>query len=160
MASACFSRREHARLWCVAHGPKAFRDLGKSQTDVSFDVLAEHPFGSDFIDDAGDIRPQVSRILGSASIAAEAEWLAGVAGSDDMNAAAPRLAVERFKIVPDRRLCQGRVFHPRHESCCRMSFPLDESHSPISRLCDVQAKIKPAISGTEGEPANWLRLGT
>tara|TARA_R110000868_G_scaffold111222_16_gene300490 strand:- start:1692 stop:2075 length:384 start_codon:yes stop_codon:yes gene_type:complete len=127
---------------------------------MSFDVFAKDPLWFDLGGNAGNVGPEVSRIGDAPSPAAEAEGLAGIASSDDMNAVAPRLAIERFEIVPYRRLCQGRVFHPRHESSRGMSFPLDESHSAISRLCDVQAEIKPAISGAQGNPENWFRLGT
>jgi hypothetical protein len=127
---------------------------------MPFDIFAEDPFGPDFIDDAGDVGPQVAGVVFSPPQSGLAEGLAWIAGSDDMNAAAPRSAVEGFEIVPNRRRCQGRVFHPRHESGRRMSFPLDESHSPISRLCDMQAEIEACISCTERDSAKVVRLGT
>lgn len=126
---------------------------------MAFDIFAEHPFRLGFADDPGDLGPQVARILLSPSCAGEAEGLAGIAGRDDMNAAAPWAAVEGFEIVPYRRRSQGRVFHPRHESGRRMSFPLDESHSAISWLGNMQAEIEACISGTEREAAKVVMLG-
>ncbi len=68
-----------------------------------------------------------------------------------MNAATPRSAVEGWKVVPDSSFSQGLVCHPRHESGRRMAFPLDESHSSISGLGDVQAEVEAGISGAEGD---------
>lgn len=127
---------------------------------MTFDIFAEHPSGSDLSDDPGDFRPQVPGIVGAAARAGEAEGLAGVARSDDMNAAAPSAAVEGSQIVPYRRRCQGRVVHPRHESGRRMSFPLDESHSAISWLGDMQAEIEARISCAERDAAKFVRSGT
>lgn len=68
-----------------------------------------------------------------------------------MNAAAPRAAVEGFKVVPDSSFSQGLVRHPGHESGRRMAFPLDESHSSISGLGDVQAEVEAGVAGAEGD---------
>jgi len=126
---------------------------------MSFDIFAEHPLRPDLIDDSGDVWPEVAGIVDAAPGAGQAEGLAGIAGRDDMNAAAPWSAVEGSQIVPDRRRRQGRVFHPGHESGRRMSFPLDESHSAISGLCDMQAKVQACISCAEREAAKAVRLG-
>lgn len=127
---------------------------------MAFDIFAEHPSGSDLSDDPGDFRPQVPGIVATAARAGEAEGLAGIAGSDDMNAAAPCAALEGSQIVPNRRRCQGRVIHPRHESGRRMSFPLDESHSAISWLGNMQAEIEARISCAERDAAKFVRSGT
>lgn len=116
---------------------------------MSFDILTEYPFRRDLLHDAGDIGPEMPGIGRSKPIPGCAEGLAGIAGSDEMNAAAPRSAVKGSQVIPDKRLTQGLVFHPRHESGRRMGFPLDESHSPVSRLCDVQAEVEPGIAGAE-----------
>ncbi|MBB6191213.1 hypothetical protein FHS51_001435 [Sphingobium wenxiniae] len=149
MACACFSRREQSCLWRVAHAAKAVGDVGKSQIDMPFDIFAEHPFGIGLSDDAGDVGPQVARIVAPPAFSGAAEGLAGITGRDDMNAAAPWPAVEGFKIVPNRGLAQGRVFHPGHEGCRSMGFPLDISHSPISGLGDMQSEIESAVAGAE-----------
>jgi len=153
MACAHFSRREQARFWSIAHAPKAVRDLGKSQIDVSLDILGEHGGRPDFVDDPLDLGPQVPGIVLAPPFSGEAERLAGITGSEDMNAAAPCPAVEGSQIVPDRRAIQGRVFHPCHESGRCMGFPLDVTHSAIAGLGDGKPELEPAISGTEGEAA-------
>lgn len=157
MAPARFSRREQARFWRKAQAAKAGGDFGKSQIDVPFDVLGEHGCRLYFIDDPFDLGPQVARIIPPAALPGKAERLARITGSEDMNAVAPWLAVEGCKIVPDRCLIQRRVCHPRHKSGRRMGFPLDVTHSAVSRFGDGQAKVDPAISGAQGKPADLLR---
>lgn len=149
MACANFSRREQSRFWVIAHAAKAGRDLGKSQIDMAFDIFGKDPARLRLRDDARDIGPQVAGIGTPAPLAGKAEWLAGITGSDDMNAAAPRSAVEGSKVVPDRRLTQGRVIHPRHESGRSMGVALDITHSAISGFGDMEAEVEPAISGAE-----------
>lgn len=151
MSSARLSRREQARFWAVAQAAKARGDLGESQIDVPLDVLGEDGLRPDLADDSRDRWPEVAGIALSPPLSGEAEWLAGIAGSEDMNAAAPSSAVEGGKLVPDRRRLQGRVLHPRHESGRRVGLPLDETHSAISGLGDGEAELEPAIAGAEGQ---------
>lgn len=148
---ARFSRCEQARLDAVSHALKLSGDVPKSQGDVAFDVFEEHPSGADLAHDAGDLWPQVAGIGLAAAVSGLAEGLAGITGRDDMNAAAPRSAVEGSQIVPYRRRSQSLVCHPRHESGRRMSFPLDVTHSAISGLGDVQAEVEAAVAGAEGQ---------
>jgi hypothetical protein len=155
MARACFSRREQSRFCCIAQLAKASCDVGKSQIDMAFDIFAKEPFGPDFVGDSGDFGPKVTGIVGSPPLSGMAEGLAGIAGSDDMNATAPRSAVEGSQIVPNRGLAQGRIFHPRHEGGRRMGFPLDVSHSPVSGFGDVQAKVEAGITGTERDASQF-----
>ena len=149
MARACFSRCEQARFWCVAQFAKASGDVGKSQIDVPFDIFEEGPFGPDLVNDAGDIGPEVAGIICTAALSGMAERLAGIAGRDDMNAVAPRAAIKGFEIVPNKRLSQGLVFHPGHESGRSMGFPLDISHSAISFFGDMEAEVQASISCTQ-----------
>lgn len=151
MACAHFSRREQSRFCVIAQCAKAGADLGKSQIDVAFDVFEEDSGGLHLTDDPLDLGPQVAGIVLPAPLAREAEGLAGITGREDMNAAAPRMAIEGSEIVPDRRWLHGRVFHPRHESGRSMGFPLDETHSSIGGFGDGEAEIEPAISGAEGK---------
>ncbi|MDB5724989.1 MAG: hypothetical protein JWQ16_1743 [Novosphingobium sp.] len=158
VACARLSRSEQARLWRVTHAAKAFGDVGKSHGEVPFDVFAEDPLGFDFAGDPGDLGPKMPRIIGAAAIASVAEGLAWITGSEDMNAAAPRAAVKGSQIVPDKRLTQGLVAHPRHESGRRVGFPLDECHSAISGLGDVEPEIEPPISGAKGYASEVMFL--
>lgn len=144
---ARFSRREQASLDAVTHAAKVSGDVPKSQGDVAFDVLKEDEAGADLVDDAGDLGPQVAGVGVAAAQSGLAEGLTGIAGRDEMNAAAPRSAVEGSQIVPYRRWSQGLVCHPRHESGRRVSLPLDVTNSPISGLGDVQAEVEAGVAG-------------
>nr|WP_238475363.1 hypothetical protein [Sphingomonas cavernae] len=138
---------------------KAFDDVGESHIEVALDVLAKDPIGFDFRDHARDLGPEMSRIGRAATLAGLAERLAGITGSDEMNSAAPREAVKGSQIVPYRRLSQGRVRHPRHESGRSMGFPLDVTHSAISGLRDMEAEVEPTISSAEGDTAQIGGVG-
>ncbi len=158
MASAHFSRCKQARFWAVAQPAKPSDDVGKSQIDVAFDVLDEDSAGSDFVDDALDLWPQVPGIGFTPPLACHTERLAGISGSEDMNLAAPRPAIEGSEIVPDRRAIHGRVFHPGHESGRSVGFPLDETDSLIGGLGDREAELETAVSCAEGEAAQLARI--
>lgn len=150
---ARLSRCEQARLDAVTQALKLSGDVPKSQRQMAFDVLEEHPSRLDLAHDARDLWPQVSWILFAAASSGLTEGLTGITGRDDMNAVAPWSAVKGSQIVPYRRRSQGLVAHPGHESGRRMGFPLDVTHSPISRLCDVQSEVEPAVSGAQRKSA-------
>lgn len=117
------------------------------------DVFEEAPFGADFANDAGDFGPEVAGIVIAKPVSCQAEGLAGITGSDDMNAAAPRSAVEGSQIVPDRSRSQGRVCHPRHESGRGVTVSLDMTHGAISGLCEVKAEIEASDTGAKADAA-------
>lgn len=116
---------------------------------MSADVFEEAERGLDFRDDAGDMRPEVSRVFIAELFSGDGEWLARVAAMDDIHQAAPRSAIEGGKVVPDRCAIQGRVFHPRHERSRCVGFPLDVTHSAISGMGDVQSEIESACACAE-----------
>jgi hypothetical protein len=117
------------------------------------DVLEETPFGADLAHDPGDIGPKVPGVIGAEPVSGKAEGLAGITGRDEMNAAAPRAAVEGSQIVPYRSRSQGRVCHPRHESGRGETVSLDMTHSPISGLCEVYAEIEASDTGAKADAA-------
>ena len=120
------------------------------------DVLEEAPFGANFPDNAGDGRPEVARVVLALAVPREAERLAGITGRDDMNAAAPRSAVKGSQIVPHRSRTQGRVRHPGHESGRGETVSLDITHSAVSGLCKVYAKIEASDAGAKAEAAKVI----
>jgi len=126
---------------------------------MPLDILAEDPFRRRLFHDAGDFGPEMAGIVLAAPGARIAEGLAWITGSDEMNAATPCAAVEGSEIVPDRRLTQGLVRHPRHERGRCVTFPLNESHSPVSGFGDVQAEIEAAIAGAEGDAPEVVGFG-
>jgi hypothetical protein len=123
------------------------------------DVLEEGPFRGDLADDPGDLRPEVPGVVGALAQPRERERLAGITGSDEMNAAAPRAAVEGSQVVPDRSRCQGRVRHPGHEDRRGESVPFDETHSSVAGFGQVQAEVEAADPGAKAEAAKVVMSG-
>lgn len=117
------------------------------------DILEEAPLGIDFPHDPGDVRPEVPGVVLALSVAAERERLAGIAGRDKMNAAAPRSAIEGSEIVPDRSRRQGRISHPGHEHRRGKSAPLDETHSSVSGFGEVKSEVESADASAKAEAA-------
>ena len=151
MGRTDFRRREEACRKAVAHADQSAGDFGEAEAEMMGDILEEDEGRLDLADDAGDMRPEVARVVRAPAFACDGERLARIARSDDVHRAAPRAAVEGSNVVPDNSLIQGRVFHPRHESGCGEGFPFDMAHSTISGDGDGEPEIKPAGAGTEGE---------
>ncbi len=117
------------------------------------DVFKEAPFRRDLADDPGDGGPEVARIVLPPAVPGQRKRLAGITGRDDMNAAAPRPAVEGSQIVPDRSRSQGRVRHPGHESGRGETVSLDMAHSSIAGFGNVQAKVEASDTGAKADAA-------
>lgn len=148
---ANFRRREEACRKAVAHADQSTGDFGEAEAEMMGDILEEHEGRLDLGDDAGDMGPEVARILAAEPSARDRERLARIARSDDVHRAAPRAAVEGSNVVPDNSLIQGRVFHPRHESGCGVGFPFDMAHSTISGEGGGDSEVKSACPGAKGE---------
>lgn len=151
MGRADFRRREEACRKAVAHSDQSAGDFGEAEAEMMGDILEEHERRFDFADDPGDMRPEVTRVVGTSALARDRERLARIARSDDIHRAAPWAAVEGGNVVPDNSLIQGRIFHPRHESGCGEGFPFDMAHSTISGDGDGKAEVEPASAGAKGE---------
>lgn len=146
-----FRRREEARRKAVAHADQSSGDFGEAEAEMMGDVLEEDEGRLDLADDAGDMGPEVARVVRAPTLSRDGERLTRIARSDDVHRAAPRTAVEGCNVVPDRRPIQGRVFHPRHEDGRGVGVPLDMTHSAISGECEVQPEVEPAGAGAERE---------
>ena len=144
-------RREEACRKAVAHADQSAGDFGEAEAEMMGDVLEEDEGRLDLADDAGDVRPEMTRVVRAPPLARDGEWLARIARSDDVHRAAPRAAVEGSNVVPDNSLIQGRVFHPRHESGCGEGFPFDMAHSLISGQGDGEPEINATGTGAERE---------
>lgn len=148
---ADFRRREEDCRKAVAHADQSCGDFGEAEAEMMGDVLEEDERRLDLADDAGDMWPEVARIVRTPSFARDGERLARIARIDDVHRAAPRAAVKAGNVVPDRCLIQGRVFHPRHEDGCGVGFPFDMAHSTISGDGDGEPDVESARAGAEGE---------
>ena len=121
---ADFRRREEACRKAVAHADQSCGDFGEAEAEMMGDILEEDEGRFDLADDAGDMRPEVARIVRASALARDGERLARIARSDDVHRAAPRAAIEGSNVVPDNSLIQGRVFHPRHDNGRGEGVPL------------------------------------
>ncbi len=148
---ADFRRRKQSCRKDVAHADQFSGDFGKPEAQMIGDIFEEDDRGVAFADDARNVRPEMARISFAEAPSGNREWLARVARSEDIHAAAPWPAVEGCKVVPDRCRIQGLVRHPRHESGRSVGFPLDVTHSPVSGTGDLEAEIEPACAGAQGE---------
>ncbi len=151
MGRTDFRRRKEACRKFVAHADQSAGDFGEAEPQMMGDILEEHEGWFDFADDAGDMWPEMARILAAEPSACDGKWLARVPGREEIHRAAPRAAIEGSNVIPDNSLIQGRVFHPRHESGCGEGFPLDIAHSTISGDGDREPEVEPACAGAEGE---------
>lgn len=121
------------------------------------DVLEKAPLGASFPHDPGDFGPEVSGIVLALPVPREGERLARIAGRDEMNAAAPRSAVEGSQVVPDRSRRQGRIRHPGHEHRRGKGVPLDETHSSVSGFGEVKSEIEASDPGAKAEAMKRFR---
>ena len=121
------------------------------------DVFKERPRRADFTNDACNIGPQMARVVLALAVARQGKGLAGITGSDDMNAAAPRSAVKGSQIVPDNSRSQGRVCHPGHEDGRGETVSLDVANSVISGFSDAQTDIQSSDTGAKTEAAKDFR---
>ena len=153
---ADFRRRDDACCNAIAHALKVAGDVLEAEGQMAGDVLEEAPFRRDLGDDPRDVGPEVARIVPAPAVSGQREGLAGITGKDAMYATAPRAAVEGSQIVPDRSRCQGRVRHPGHEDRRGESVPLDETHSAVSRLGQMQAEIEASDACAKTEAAKLV----
>jgi hypothetical protein len=157
---ADFRRREEACRKLVAHADQSAGDFGEAEAEMMGDILEKDKGRFDFADDAGDMRPEVARVVRTPALSRDGERLARVARSDDIHRAAPRAAVETGNVVPDRCAIQGRVLHPRHEDGRGEGVPLDVTHSTISGDGDGEPEIESACAGAEGEAEQACASGS
>jgi hypothetical protein len=148
---ADFRRREEARRKAVAHADQSAGNFGEAEAEMMGDILEEDEGRLDLGDNAGDMWPEVARVVRAPALSRDGERLARIARSDDVHRAAPRAAVEGSNAVPDNSLIQGRVFHPRHEDGRGVGVPLDVTHSTISGDGDGKPEIETARAGAQGE---------
>ncbi len=146
-----FRRRKEACRKAVAHADQSAGDFGEAEAEMMGDILEEDEGRLAFADDAGDMRPEMARVVRTLALARDAERLARISRSDDIHHAAPRAAIEAGNVVPDNSLIQGRVFHPRHENGRGAGFPFDMAHSSISGHGDGEPEVEPACAGTQRE---------
>lgn len=148
---ADLSRREQARRRRVAQSPKLSQDGLEAEGDVPGDVFEEDPLGAAFGDDAGDIGPEVPRIVGAAALSGRAEGLAGISGKDGVEGAAERAGVEAAQVCPDRGRGEVSGALGGDEDGARPVLPFDKGSGVIAGFGEHEAQIKASAACAEGQ---------
>ena len=115
------------------------------------DVLEEDPFGTAFADDAGDIGPEVPRIVGAAAFSGSAEGLAGISCEDGIEGAAERAGVEAAQVGPDRGRGEVPCALGRDEDGPWPVLPFDKGEGVIAGFGEHDAQIKASAACAEGQ---------
>jgi hypothetical protein len=148
---ADFCRAEQTRRRRVAHVPKLSQHGLKAEADVAGDVFEERPFWLAFPDDAGDIWPEMSGIVGPAAFARCTEGLAGISGEDDVEGAMKGSGIKTSQIIPDWRRGEISGALGGDEDGSWPVLPLDKGSGVISGLGEHEAQIKASAACAEGQ---------
>jgi hypothetical protein len=146
-----FRRREEACRKLVAHADQSCGDFGEAEAEMMGDIFEEDEGRLDLGDDAGDMRPEVTRVVRAPAFARDRERLARIARSDDVHRAAPRAAVEGANVVPDWRVVDASVEHSGDKDGGREGVALDEADGSGAWQGDPEAKIESACAATQAE---------
>lgn len=114
-------------------------------------VFEKDPFGAAFADDAGDIGPEVPRIVGAAALSGCAEGLAGVACEDGIEGTAEGAGVEAAQVGPDRGRGEVACALGGDEHGAGPVVPFDEGAGVIAGFGEHEAQIKASAACAEGQ---------
>jgi hypothetical protein len=148
---ADFCRAEQTRRRRVAQSPKLSQYGLEPEGDVAGDVFEKDPFGGAFGDDAGDVGPEVPRIVGPAALSGRAERLAGISCEDGVKGTAEGPGVEAAQIVPDRGRGEVARALGGDENGAGPILPFDEAPGVVSGLGEHEAQIKASAACAEAE---------
>ena len=148
---ADFCRAEQTRRRRVAHAPKLSQHGFKAEGDVARDVFEKDPLGAAFGDDAGDLWPEVARIVCTGTLSGGAEGLAGISGEDDVEGPTEGAGIETAQIVPDwcGREISGALGCDENGS--RPILPFDKCPGVIGGFGEHEAQIKASAACAEGQ---------
>lgn len=140
---------------------KVAGNLAEAVRQMSADVLEDGEGGLALGEDAGDVGPEVSRIVGAQLGAGHAERLARIPSSDEIHDATPRASVEGSDVRPDRSVIHGTLRHSCDQVRAGVCFPLHMSHDtsspgPKALKGVVDSKLEAAGPGEEAEGAQWV----
>ena len=115
------------------------------------DVFEEDPLGAAFANDAGDVGPEVPRIVSAATLSGRAEGLAGISGEDSIEGAAEGTGVEAAQVGPDRGRGEVSRALGSDEDGAGPVLPFDEGAGVIAGLGEHEAQIKASAACAEGQ---------
>jgi hypothetical protein len=123
-------------------------DLSESEGDVAFDIFKEANAGLKKSNSVCDKWPEVARVVCAEALSGCAEWLAGIAPSEDVHAATKLCPWEGFKIRPDRCWVHESRFHFCDQVRAGETFDLTKSDRAQISDNSVESKLNAAVSGT------------
>jgi hypothetical protein len=148
---ANFCRAEQARRRRVTHAPKLSQHGLKAEADVTRDVFEEHPLGSAFADDAADVGPEVTGVVGTTALSGSAERLAGISGQHCVEGTAEGPGVEAAQVVPDWGRGEVPVALGGNEDGAGPILPLDKGAGVEAGFGEHEAQIKASAACAEGQ---------
>src|SRR6185312_6849207 len=108
------------------------------------DILEEAPLGLTLSHNAGDMRPEVSGVVGPLASSGGREWLTGISADNQINMAPERSSVESLEIRPHRRVIQDTFLHARRQDFHAEGFPFDVEFAASSRKGKSDAEVEAA----------------
>jgi len=151
MRRADLCRREQARRRRVAQSPKFSENGLEAESNVTGNVFEEDPFGAELKDDAGDVGPEVTGIVGPAALTGRAEGLAGISGEDGIEGPAEGTGIEAAQVGPDRGRGEVACALGCDEDGARPLLPFDEGAGVIAGFGEHEAQIKASAACAEGQ---------
>jgi hypothetical protein len=148
---ANFCRREQARRRRVAQSPKFSEHGFKAESDMTGDVFKEHPLGAAFGNDAGAVRPEVPRIIGTTALSGGTEGLAGISGEDDVEGSPEGAGIETAQIIPDWRRGEVACALCGDENGSGPILPFDKCAGVEAGFGEHDAQIQASAACAEGQ---------
>jgi hypothetical protein len=115
------------------------------------DVFEEHPFWAALADDAGNLGPEVTGIIGTGPLPGRAEGLAGVSGKHDVKGTAKGSGIEFAQVVPDWGRGEIPCALGGDENPSRPFLPFDEGAGVETRFGEHDAQIQASAACAEGQ---------
>lgn len=115
------------------------------------DVFEEHPFWFNLSDDAGNVWPEVARIVCAFALPRLGKRLAWVSGKDGINNTAPWSAIKGLDVIPDRGRMQVSGALSCDKAVSGVFFPLNIAGGGKARLGKSKTHVKSAAACTEGD---------
>lgn len=151
MGSANAGRAEYSDLTAIAQCFQCRDEHAELSVGVPRDVLAEDTERPALRHHAHELVDEEAVVVFAEPTPGDAVRLAGISGSDEMNAAAPRAAIEGSKVRPDRRRMKPPALHRRDQRGSGSGFPLHVSDRAMSGFDKVDADVESADACADGD---------
>ncbi len=115
------------------------------------DVFEKHPGGFDRADDAGNIGPEVTLVVGPFALPGHAERLAGVAGKDGVDRAPEGPPVKGGEVIPYRGGGEVSGALCGDEDASGVFLPFDKAAGVEARFGQHEAHIQASAARAEGK---------